>query len=421
MSFFPYDSRDIFTMICYNACWSLLLLQCETEPADFLTNLPLKIHAEAYISCSDLNHFEFPLTRKPMKKILLIEDDKDVRDNTAELLEMASYIVATAADGLIGIQKAKEFRPDVIICDIMMPKLDGYEVLNLLGQDSTTAGTPFIFLTAKTDRADMRQGMNLGADDYLTKPFEEKELLDAISIRLKKIEFLKKEITRNLTGLTDFLEEASEYLDMESLARDHDLKKVEKKEIVFWEGDYAHSLYFIASGTVKTYKSTEGGKEFVTGIYSTGDFIGQLSLLNTLGKYIENALVLETAELCAIPKKDFFKLLYGNPVVSQKFIRMVSNNMIDIQAHLVDMAYASVRQRAARTLLELYDKGIIKDRDKGGKGIAREDFAGLIGTATETAIRTLSDFKDEGLITTDHGRQLLLLNREELRNIADFG
>ncbi len=356
-----------------------------------------------------------------MKKILLIEDDKDVRENTAEILELANYEVDTAADGSIGIQKAKKFRPDVILCDIMMPKLDGYEVLRILGQDMTTAGTPFIFLTAKINKADIRQGMNLGADDYLTKPYEEKELLDAISSRLRKNEFLKKEITRNLTGLTAFLEEASAYLDMESLAQGHELKQFVKKEMVFREGDYAHYLYFIASGTVKTYKNTETGKEFVTGLYSAGDFIGQLSLLSHLGKYSENAVVLEGAQLCAIPKKEFIKLLFGNAMVSQKFISMISNNMIDIQAHLVDMAYASVRQRAAKTLLELYDKGIIKDRDKGGKGIAREDFAGLIGTATETAIRTLSEFKDEGLITTDQGRKLLLLDREQLRNIADFG
>jgi CRP-like cAMP-binding protein len=208
---------------------------------------------------------------------------------------------------------------------------------------------------------------------------------------------------------------------MESLARDRELKSYEKKEIVFWEGDYAHSLYFIANGSVKTYKSTETGKEFVTGIHSEGDFIGQLSLLSNLGKYIENAIVLEAAELSVIPKKDFMKLLNGNPMVSQKFIRMISKDTIDIQGHLVAMAYASVRQRAARTLLELYDKGIIKDKGKGGKGIAREDFAGLIGTATETAIRTLSDFKDEGLITTDHGRKILLLNRAELKRISDFG
>lgn len=355
-----------------------------------------------------------------MKKILVIEDNKHVRENTEELLALAGYAVSTAENGKLGVEKAKEFRPDLVICDIMMPQMNGYDVLRTLAQDSTTSSTPFIFLTAKTDRADMRMGMNLGADDYLTKPFEEKELLDAIFCRLNKTDFLKKEIAKNLKGVNTFLEEASQYMDLESLSRDHVLKEYDKKDIVFWEGENAHSLYFIESGMVKTYKSTEDGKELVTGIHSAGSFIGQLSLLNAAGMYVENAIVMEHAELSAIPKSDFVKLLYSNPMVSQKFINMISNNLIDVQTQLVDMAFASVRQRAAKALLQLYDKGIIKDRVNEGLDIPREDFAGMIGTATETAIRTLSDFKEEGLITTDSGRRVMLLDKEELQLVADF-
>lgn len=91
-----------------------------------------------------------------------------------------------------------------------------------------------------------------------------------------------------------------------------------------------------------------------------------------------------------------------------------------LQEQLVDMAYASVRQRAAKALLELYDKRVIQDNARSGIGIPREDFAGMIGTATETAIRTLTDFKDEGLITTDHGRRIVILDKKGLRNVADF-
>ena len=99
---------------------------------------------------------------------------------------------------------------------------------------------------------------------------------------------------------------------------------------------------------------------------------------------------------------------------------MISNNLIEVQTQLVDMAFASVRQRAAKALLELYDKGIIKDHVDEGLDIPREDFAGIIGTATETAIRTLSDFKEEGLITTDSGRRIMLLDKEGLQEAADF-
>ncbi|WP_339667048.1 Crp/Fnr family transcriptional regulator, partial [Maribacter arcticus] len=228
------------------------------------------------------------------------------------------------------------------------------------------------------------------------------------------------EIKKNLEGLNRFLGEVSEYEDMEGLSKSHSLKSYKKKEIIFWEGENAHSLFFIESGNVKTYKGIESGKELVTGLYGPGDFVGQLSLLHAAGTYVENAVILHDAELCAIPKADFIKLLYGNPMVSQKFISMISNNLINVQAHLVDMAFATVRQRVAKALLELYEKGHIKDKPGEGMSIPREDFAGMIGTATETAIRTLSDFKDEGLITTDSGRRIIILDKEELLNIADF-
>ncbi|NJB70382.1 CRP-like cAMP-binding protein [Saonia flava] len=356
-----------------------------------------------------------------MKKILLIEDNEDVRENTADIIELANYEVATAENGKIGVEKAIKMVPDLIICDIMMPEMDGYEVITSLGKNSKTASIPFIFLTAKTGKTDMRMGMNMGADDYLTKPYEEKELLDAISSRLKKHDFLKKEIAKSMEGINVLLKEASQYMDLESLSKDQSLKSFKKKDIVFWEGDGAHSLYFIESGTVKTFKSTEAGKEFVTGIHNAGDFLGQLSLVNNKGAYCETATILEDAEIFEIPKNDFTKLLYENHMVSQKFIEMISNNLIHLQEQLVDMAFVSVRQRAAKTLLKLFDKGIVNDSAHSGIGIPREDFAGMIGTATETAIRTLSDFKDEGLITTDHGRKIIVLNRDALNQIANFG
>src|SRR5215510_5618663 len=126
-----------------------------------------------------------------MKKILLIEDNREMRENTAEILELANYHVVTAANGKIGVEVAGKELPDLILCDIMMPELDGYGVLYMLSKKSETAGIPFIFLTAKTEKIDIRKGMSMGADDYLTKPFEEMELLNAIETRLKKSDAFK--------------------------------------------------------------------------------------------------------------------------------------------------------------------------------------------------------------------------------------
>lgn len=357
-----------------------------------------------------------------MKKILLIEDNKDVCENTADILELSNYEVATAENGKIGVDKVRAVKPDLILCDIMMPVMDGYEVLEELSKDHETARIPFIFLTAKVDKSDFRKGMNLGADDYLTKPFEEHELLEAVTSRLKKADFLRKEFSKSIEGIHEFFQDATHYLNLEhiTITREYSPKRYNKKEFIFMEGDGANSLYFIESGTVKTYKSMETGKEFVTGLYKAGDFIGQLSLLNPKGTYLETAIAIENTEAYSIPKSNFIHLLYENKEVAHKFMDIISNNLIEVQEKLVNMAYASVRQRVAKALLDLYKKGIIKDLPNEGLDIPREDFAGMIGTATETAIRTLSDFKEEGLITMGRAKRIILLNKEALQHIVNF-
>jgi CheY-like chemotaxis protein/CRP-like cAMP-binding protein len=355
-----------------------------------------------------------------MKKILIIEDNEDVRNNTADLLELVDYKVITAENGEIGVKMAKEQLPDVIICDIMMPELDGFEVLKVLSETSKTASIPFIFLTAKTDKTDMRKGMNLGADDYLTKPYTENELLEAIDCRLKKHDFLKKEYSHTIEGVSQFIGEASAYLDLEHLSRNFKPKVYQKKAMIYMEGDTANSLYFIESGAVKTYKTTEKGKEFVTGVHGSGNFIGQLSLLTNHRTYIESAAILEDAKLYEIPQQDFITLIHSNKAISNKFVSLISNNLVEMQDKLVGMAYATVRQRVAKTLVDLHKKRVLISNENEGISIARDDFAGLVGTATETSIRMLTDFKDEGLITIGSGRKIRVEDLKALEDIVIF-
>ncbi|HEY1008164.1 MAG TPA: response regulator, partial [Sphingobacteriaceae bacterium] len=120
------------------------------------------------------------------RSVLIIEDNQDIREGTAEILELADYTVYTAENGKKGVELAVAHSPDIILCDIMMPELDGYGVLYMLNKNEQTAHIPFIFLTAKAERTDMRKGMEMGADDYLTKPFDDMELLSAIESRLNK-------------------------------------------------------------------------------------------------------------------------------------------------------------------------------------------------------------------------------------------
>jgi signal transduction histidine kinase len=136
-----------------------------------------------------------------MTKVLVIEDDEPVRANLLELLDAEYFSVMGAENGRVGVQLAREYLPDLIVCDIMMPELDGYGVLAEVRQDARTAAVPFIFLTAKGGLADLRQGMNLGADDYLVKPFTRSQLLAAIAARLEKQAYLRTHYEERLEEL----------------------------------------------------------------------------------------------------------------------------------------------------------------------------------------------------------------------------
>jgi DNA-binding NarL/FixJ family response regulator len=121
-----------------------------------------------------------------MRKILVIEDEPEMRRNLITILRLEKFHPLAAANGRAGIELAKQERPDLILCDVMMPELDGYGVIAALRADPATVTIPFIFLTAKGEKPDIRAGMNLGADDYLTKPVAKNDLLGAIRSRLDR-------------------------------------------------------------------------------------------------------------------------------------------------------------------------------------------------------------------------------------------
>lgn len=123
-----------------------------------------------------------------MKKILVIEDEPEMRRNLLMILKLEKFQPLGAENGRVGLEMVKREKPDLILCDVMMPDLDGYGVLEALRKDEETASIPFVFLTAKGEKADLRSGMNLGADDYLTKPVAKKDLLHAIAARLRRSE-----------------------------------------------------------------------------------------------------------------------------------------------------------------------------------------------------------------------------------------
>ena len=348
-----------------------------------------------------------------MKKILLIEDNRDVRETTADILELSGYAVEAVESGRAGVEAALASPPDLIVCDIMMPGLDGYGVLHILGKRAETADVPFIFLTARSEKTDVRRGMNLGADDYLTKPFEESELLDAVETRLHKSELRRKDYAPDTTGLDAFLQEARTFADLKDLSAERKQQTYRKKADIFLEGDASQWLYFINRGQVKTYRTSEDGKELVTGLLGTGDFLGYLALLDDRRMHSETATALEETEVSLIPPDNFFRLLYGNREVAGKFIKLLSRHLAEREEQLLHVAYHSVRQRVAEVLLKLAPSDSESELPSVVT-VAHKDLAGLTGTVKETVTRTLADFKEEGLIRLDR-MKITLLDREGLR------
>lgn len=346
-----------------------------------------------------------------MKKILLIEDNPDVRENTEEILLLAGYNVKSAPNGKVGVEIAQQEIPDLIVCDIMMPELDGYGVLHILSKKEETSKVPFIFLSAKTEKSDIRKGMNLGADDYLTKPFDDTELLNAIETRLRKAEILQKAYESTADGLDHFIRDAGHILNLTDLGKDKKVKVFKKKSEIFAEGDAPLNVFYVKSGHVKLFKGHPDGKELITALMNENDFFGLEPILQGT-TYWESAVAMQDTELVLIPKHDFLVMLQSQPV-SQKFISLLCRKVSDKENQLVNLAYNSVRQRTAEALLKALQ---LKDSQEN-ISISREDLAKMVGTAPESVIRVLSDFKDEGLIEIE-GTKIRLKSQPRLEKVV---
>jgi CRP-like cAMP-binding protein/DNA-binding NarL/FixJ family response regulator len=346
------------------------------------------------------------------KTILVIDDNNDLRENTAEILDLAGYKTFTAENGKRGVETAIREKPDVIVCDIMMPELDGYGVLHLLRKNADTQNIPFIFLTAKTERSDFRKGMEMGADDYVTKPFDDIELLNAIEIRLKKTEILEHKYASSPQGLNQFVKDVKGAGFLKHLSDQYDVEHFNKKQVLYSEGKRPRFLFYLVSGKVKAFKIHEDGKEYITDLFSAGDFIGYSALIEDKN-YDDNTAVLEDAEIMQIPRDEFLQMVYGDINIATKFIHIVTQNVKDKEERLLNLAYSSLRKRVARALVDIHSKFNAQNTPIE---ISRDDIAQYVGTATESLIRTLSDFKEEKLVEIKSGK-IIVTNPEKLKNL----
>lgn len=352
-----------------------------------------------------------------MKKILIIEDNDDICSNTAELLELSNYKVITAENGKIGVEKAILEKPDLIICDIMMPVLDGYGVLHAIHKNEAIKNTPFIFLTAKSERSDFRKGMELGADDYITKPFTGTELLNAVDGRLKKHDLLLHEQASS-TGKVEQLIEGSFGQDaLQNFTKGRNSNVYKKKQNIYLEGNHPNRIYYILKGKVKVFKTNEDGKELVVDLYRAGDFFGYIAMLEGT-VYKDTAEAMEETEIAVIPKEEFEDLIHNNKSVADKFIQVLARNISEKENQLIGLAYNSLRKKVAEALLLLQKKYPGKEPGTFTIDINRDSLATIAGTATESLIRTLTDFKSEKLIDIQEGT-ISILNQKKLEYLLN--
>lgn len=347
-----------------------------------------------------------------MKKVLLIEDDEQLRENIAELLDLYSYEVYTAAEGVSGVELAQKVHPDVIVCDIMMPGMDGYEVLERLSHRPDTSKIPFIYMSAKSERADVRKGMDLGADDYIPKPFEEQELISAIENRIARVAILKKQ--EEETGSQKDIPVIESLEDLKSwFAANGEVLEFRSKAFIYKEGHHSNYVFLVKEGVVKTITMDESGHELINKIIREGDFFGYNVLMENT-PYQESAIAIQETHLFAVNKELMSNILVKNHHLTLEFIDMLSTDIMSYKDRLLQMAYGSVRKKAASSILQFMQQ--LQPSPQEGIYISRSDLASVAGIAPESFIRALTEFKNEGLISS-RGRNIRVLDAEGLKNI----
>tara|TARA_R110000868_G_scaffold342697_2_gene603595 strand:- start:433 stop:1488 length:1056 start_codon:yes stop_codon:yes gene_type:complete len=350
-----------------------------------------------------------------MKTVLVIEDDLALRENTAEILELSSYKVLTASNGLKGIYLAEKHMPDIIVCDIMMPELDGYGVFNRLSKDKKLKFIPFVFISVKGETQDIRKGMNLGADDYITKPFTEDDLLNVIERRLSKVTVIHdSKSNSNSISNGDHENEIKTLNDLKNYLDDNGkLFEFNKEDIIFNEGDHSNYIYLINKGAVKCCKIDEQGKELVTALYKVDDLFGVTSFTYNI-PYKETATAIEETKLFGISIAEFKNILNNNHKVVLELIELLSDNLSTLKEQLLQMAYSSVNKKTATTILKFAEK--LNHKLEDTIKISRSDLASVAGIAPETFVRALTILKNEGIVEAD-GKNFKIIDLEKLKKI----
>ncbi len=342
--------------------------------------------------------------------VLIIEDNREVRENLAEILDLYGYRTTTAPNGLEGARLSIELLPDIILCDVMMPELDGFGVLNLLSENERTAGIPFVFITARSEAEDVRRGMNLGADDYITKPFYKDELLHVIRTRLRKAAArgthpqspgAKIHLSNPERGLTRLTR---------AFAADGRQRTFDAGSAIVREGEYPHFIYRVARGHVHLIRTHEYGRDYIIAAQGAGDIFGVPSLLERSAFHYTARAAGGPVDCQLLPSGRVMELLNTDRTVAEALMHLLAGQVVDRSEHLVHQAYDSVRRRTALVLCDLYQ------RHAEPIDLSREELAQMVGSTKESVTRAISDFKRDHLLQTQ-GRRISLLQPDTLRSL----
>jgi DNA-binding response OmpR family regulator len=344
--------------------------------------------------------------------ILIIEDNEGVRENLEKFLGLYGYTILAEPNGMAGVKTAIQHLPDLILCDVMMAEQDGYGVLNILSENDDTAGIPFIFTTSKIETEDICRGMNLGADDYITKPFHKDELLQVISTRLKKIG-LSNGVTpvasagqvhlSDPEGGLKRLEEA-----FEKKGHQHTLSE---GGYIFREGENPHFIYRVEAGHVHLSRAHEHGHDYIIAELGAGEIFGVPSALERTPLHYSGIVGLGGTVLQSLAINELVKLLNTDRTVIEALMRLMAGRVVIRGDRLVNQAYDSVRRRTALVLCDLHEK-----YEGEAIELSREELAQMVGSTKESIIRSLSDFKQDGLLRSE-GKRLILQDVEGLRGL----
>ncbi len=350
-----------------------------------------------------------------MKTVLVIEDDAALRENTAEILELSKYAVITASNGLKGVAMAEKHKPDIIVCDIMMPELDGYGVLNILASKKSCQHIPFIFLSVKGENEDIRKGMNMGADDYITKPFTDVDLLSVIENRLTKSRYSQSSVTiKDIVTSEEFEGDIKTLNDLKNYFDDNGtLFEFDKDDIIYREGDHTNYIYLIKKGAVKCYQIDEQGKELVTALFKEDDLFGYTSFTHN-APHKETATAIDDTMLYGVSIIEFISILENNHKVVLELIELLADNLSTLKEQLLEMAYSSVNKKTATTILKFAEK--INHKPGDSIKVSRSDLASVAGIASETFVRALTILKNDGIVEAD-GKNFKVIDIEKLRKI----